>query len=1380
MAGTVKSDNVLARRVIQLERSDGKMSEQLESAIKSQPLDDFDATPAWVLLGEPGSGKTTAMRAQANNSQSVYLRIADFISGDLDESWRDKVLFLDGLDEVRASGSGEVLSRVQARLKQLRCTHYRLACRIADWRGSSDKEDLSRVLGLVPIELQLAAFTHEEKLELLTQLEVTDPSAFMNNAQEAGIMELLDNPQTMELLAAAVSRGEAWPTTRKDVYELACLKMAEEANKPRRNAMRLKAMATPEEIVNAAGYVMAVLLLSDQVGVALDADQVDHHYFLAADLPVTFANALLPTLSRQVILQSLDSKLFRPNETRAEQVIPVHRSIAEYLAARWLGKQLDQAHLPLSRLQSALLGEDGGVVAGLRGMYAWLTVCSGTAQSSLLQADVLAVIVYGDVSRMDVATKRKILSLLQQIFKQNPRGYWQLLRENAARFSGLVDERLIPELKHILKAQSTEGAATLRIAILWALLQAEPLELMNDALHDFITSRDDGDADAKELALEAWLAIPVITKAQKLQLLQAIEKGSVSDPSDALMGCLLGNLHPHLLDTAGVLEFLHEPKNESHHGSYYFFWVHQFLKTVEKKNAVLVMRHLQKLVPKEGFATDAYLKLLPVVLNKVLPLALAQSGDDATDAELFDWLHVGVGEHLSWQRSKESQECVAAWMNAHPNRYKGLLSECLKRSETQEQWNQKHWLLRDVLTGVNEPLGLDAWYLQQTEYLANDELINACLIESLRHQWFREGNELSIEAYEQWATGSPQRQQMLAAQMVCILDENTHWRLRRQVDKTRRQNEHAQRKREATKNIAPYLDAIAAGKASAGAMYNVTMAWQGRLMESHGENPRQRIDHAFENGEAVYAAASKGLPLCIERTDLPSIDEILALSVKNEEHLIRPACLLGMELRYAQEPAAIDQLPEPTLQKMAAFWLTYSCHPTPDWWHYLVKTYPHVIADVFVTYVLSALRTKATHVTALYELRADSGSHALALAVTPRLLQGFPVRATKDQGINSLSELLKIGVLLLPEETLEICKTKLTKRSLDETQKTLWLGAATLLGGKKYEDKLFAHLGTSEARVQDLLALSDDSARGRGVSIAALYWPLLVKQKLIELLTPHAQFERPNGAYTVTDAMTNAERIQAWINQIVNAGSPQAKAVLDHLQTQVHLQPKLRYLLESAQATMTQRLRETNFHFLSVKEASALLGNQAPVHIQDLQALVLNHLQDIQREIQTRNDDGYRLFWNEVNGECDTPKYENSCRDALLGRLKEKLNRYGVSCDPEGDFSRDKRADIQISFQTQMKLAIEVKRAQHTDLWEAAETQLAANYAIDPLASEYGLYLVLWFGADPKFQTSPKDGGKRAVTADELQQRLTAHLAARYKPKIQVFVLNVDHRQEQG
>ena len=112
----------------------------LAPAAGSRPLAACRDLPAYVLLGDPGAGKTTALQgeyAALGSRRALLISARDFLTFEPRAEWRDKTLFIDGLDEVRAGSSDArtPFDAIRARLDALGRPPFRLSCRAADWLG---------------------------------------------------------------------------------------------------------------------------------------------------------------------------------------------------------------------------------------------------------------------------------------------------------------------------------------------------------------------------------------------------------------------------------------------------------------------------------------------------------------------------------------------------------------------------------------------------------------------------------------------------------------------------------------------------------------------------------------------------------------------------------------------------------------------------------------------------------------------------------------------------------------------------------------------------------------------------------------------------------------------------------------------------------------------------------------------------------------------------------------------------------------------------------------------------------------------------------------------------------------------------------------------
>lgn len=1326
-----------------------KAPDQQNTSVENLPedLQEFRAQAAWVMLGEPGAGKSEALEMEAEATNGIYLRIDEFINTDPEADWKGKTLFLDGLDETRASGgSDNTLQQLCRQLKRLGNPRFRVACRAADWYGSTDRCDLERSSpdGQLDV-LLLEPLTGEDTLNILRENHgIPDPLKFVEEAEKRGVADLLDNPQTLGLLAQAI-RGNQWPGTRDETYRLACEKLAKEASKRHRDKNR-KQPRDLEKVLAAAGQLSAVLLFSNKAGIAVDPERANERFPAIADCTPP---------DPQVASQAIGSKLFRP--AGEERVVPSHRSIAEYLAALWLARQIDSKGLPLQRVLNLLLGPDGGVVAGLRGLFGWLALHCHTARPRLIEADPLTVVVYGDVQPMSVAEKRLILTGLRCEAERFSAFRWDA--QTAHPFGALADPGLSEDFQNILQSPERDDASQSHTHCVLDVL------MYGDAQHKLaptaltIVRDDTWWTSVRRAALDVWLKLMTEPQAA-LSLLDEITEGRVTDHDDELAGTLLRHLYPAHLGPTALLRHLHEPKDSHLFGAYVRFWVRELLQSVPDDHLPIL---LDGFVDRPEFRShDPYERRLNQMADTLLARGITIYGDGIADERLYAWLGIGSDEYGHLQRDPVEKQTIANWLGIRPARYKVLLTLCFRKCEQHKHVAYCVGTQTTRLHHATPPEDIGLWHLEQASHEGNDDLARTHLGEAVSALMSGRGaSGLSLENLETWGTAHPERKHWLDPHLAWEIPK---WRTESVADKKTREENRAEARRNRSIELIEHLPAIQAGTAHANLMYQLAGVWANLYTDTPGESPAERFDSYCENGMEVRAVAEAGFRRCPERTDLPTVGEIIDLSIKQKEHFVRRPCLIGMELRWQDGAVEIEKLPEDILRRMIAFRLTDGTGNTPAWFTHLVRQRSALFAEVLVGYASTTLKASQDFVDSIYPLEHDPEYRAVATFAVPRLLETFPVQARSGQ-LNHLENLLKAALRYAPEDLKTLIRKKIAMKGMDVAQKIYWHAAATLLDSRSNEAALWRYIGKSEVRANYLSGFLSDRYATLNID-----YELSAKTlgKLIELIAPHAETEWPLGGGLVTDAMRRGDHVRALITRLGAMATPDAVEEIDRL-LGLHTLRKLKLALESARHQQRLRRRENEFRFLAPREVAQVLANEAPASDADLTALTLDHLDDIAQEIRQDNDNAFRAFWNIKNKKPTGQRDENECRNTLLTRLRARLSPQGIDCQPEGNYSNDKRADLRLSYRTDFELPIEIKCDWNRALWSALHEQLIGQYVKAP--DGHGIYLVLWFGGEGMPRAT--DGGKKPRSPEELRTRLTAQLDPMERQRIFVRVLDV-------
>lgn len=500
---------------------------------ESRPLKEFRDVPAYVLLGDPGAGKTTAFESEceALGKQACLITARDFLTFDPQShpEWHGKTLFIDGLDEIRvgANDARTPFDQIRWRLDALGKPHFRLSCREADWLGANDRRHLESVSSDSKVTvLRLNPLTDSDVADILNdRLDIGGAQAFIALAQERRVYELLKNPQTLEMLADVVAQGRRWPDSRKKTFDMACRQMIREHNEEHQVAQESNSPLASDQLLDAAGWLCAIQLISGVAGYTLHG-QADDDYPALDQCDYDSPEALRSALATKLFKSVSDNRFS-----------PVHRHIAEFLGARHLAQVIDREPLPARRIIALIAGEDGTVVTEMRGLSAWLAAHSKDARADLIERDPIGVGLYGDIREFSTDEKR---ALLESLDREASRLGSVLLK--TAPFGGLATPDMESVLREILEdSKRDKDHQTFTRFVLEILGEGSTLPGLSDVLLKMV--RDDTWwPDINVSALLAFIdTYPEgQDKTSKLEALLAdIDAGNVSGPNNQFLKNLL-------------------------------------------------------------------------------------------------------------------------------------------------------------------------------------------------------------------------------------------------------------------------------------------------------------------------------------------------------------------------------------------------------------------------------------------------------------------------------------------------------------------------------------------------------------------------------------------------------------------------------------------------------------------------------------------------------------------------------------------------------------------------------------------------------------------------------------------------------------------------
>lgn len=1279
----------------------------------------YHARSAVVVLGDPGAGKTTSfMDAAQLEKEAIYVTVRDFLTLRI-QRYENKTLFLDALDEMRGrtNDGRTTLDQLRGRLDELGCPRFRLSCRSADWYSPADAQKLSDVSpdGTITV-LKIEPLSGIEIAQIVSEKGI-DHEKFLKEAIERNVYTLLENPQTLLMLLDVVGQGR-WPDSRAELFSRAVEVLVREINPEHRRFTRTT--ISSNDLIKAAGYLSAILLCGGAEGVALD-DGVANSSYISIQTLAWPIEHLIETVRRRLF------RLQSPGH-----VIPIHRTVAEYLAAKFLSEQIT-ADLPLKRVLAIITGYDGGTLSDLRGLFAWLACLNQQHANLLIPIDPLGIVLYGDASLLSPSSKRLLIDNLVAKARQNP--FFRSVNRASRPFGALSSIEMEPVFRTILEDRDQHPIAV--SCVVDAIHYGYPLPSLGDALLGIV--RDGTCRDyLREDALEAFNRICENCTTDLLALLDDIQNDHVQDQNRELRAYLLRFLYPKFIGPADIVQYIIE-EPESYIGSY-ALWIRHDLCNMTKITDIPVI--LDAIVVTKAEINRRLRFSYRKFIGQLLIKGLSHYGEIISSDRLFNWLGVALDQHRMVILEEEDKSAIRNWLEAHSELVKRVFEYWLSISPI-EKLSMGIFKFWEQLQRISYPQGFAQWLIQLAVAQKNDDVANFLFREGvqLRTRVNRE-DAPSLDELFNFVDENPRFRITWQAELYCEIEQ---WRWE---DIQRTVSYRQERDADRTKRIrwlVEHLDSVRNGT-HIGAMNLLSKAYLGLFSDvDRTLKPRDRIA-SITNDECADAGLYglvRGLRQA--RSNAPTPEMIAETNAKSRRYDFGFTVLAGMDILSESSIDDVILLPDDVLGSALAYHYAMAYDQERNWVNVILQRRVDVASYVLETYWRIHFAHNCEHISGLYSLPRDENMVLVAQKVVLPLLQDFPKCRE-----NHLKNLLWSALLYSDKnELLILARYILNKPNfIRGVHRVLWYGVAFLLNPDEFGQKLQKYIRNDGAKAEKLFLLLFPS------------WPEERHLKSPELSVSMLGLIASIGGKTFLANKEGKfrEHIKTLIDLINHIASftdnesVQILRSLNELRSFASLHAELIHALD----VQAKKRREAMFKYPSISQVVTTMNGGPPANPADLQALVTDYLLQLRDDISHGSTDGFKTFWNvDKNGKPLSPCPENTCRDRLLDRLRDRLSPLGLAAEPEGHYARDKRADIKVLSGTILNLPIEIKRHYHTNLWTAPKDQLQKLYSQDPGSGGRGIYLVFWFGIEKKRTVPPQpEGIQRPINPEQLEAAL--------------------------
>ena len=1316
-----------------------------------------------VVLGEPGMGKTELMEKLGDSDDCKFFRAAHFLRQTDDPIPEDARLIIDGLDEVAAMEEGDPLHNVLKKLIACGKPRFVISCRSAEWRGATARFDIEDDYGHAPKVLNLQPLSEEDAIEVLArEVGLNRARDAIHRLKSTGLETFFQNPLNLEFITSIVKEQGNFPKTKAKLFDRAVASLRLEHNLNHSNSAL--ANLSEDEALDAAGSAMAVMLLTGEVSIS--KTQVGEGALCLSDLS--------GLTEIETVKAVLGSKLFRPDTPRDSAdprfFTPIHRTVAEFLGARWLAREVEKKSnsSQVTRRLLGLISAEGGVPASLRGLHAWLPKFSPERLGpGVIDRDSYGVLRYGDGDHLSASQVKQIIQGLRQLANFDP--YFRYDWWENISIKGLAHSELVEEIRCIIG--DTEESIYLRSLLLDAIngsniatkLRPDLQAIMFDAKRDFYERKKaciaiyhidnykfDWSAELVRLSNmsdneSTRLAVELIPEI-------GIEKFSEKQIADAIIA------HAGILNQKSV---------DSLHQSYGSLIELESNIPNERIKALLdeltaIVSPLREHDKWWDVDRNKGCRKISRFTEKIIAKQLQYDPSSVQPEQLWDWMRTLWSGQDDYDQDRRS---VSKLIGDNDQLRLGIQRLALFSPGTEDKYLLRLFHLKNLCEALSitnddarvhlsevvarcDPTERTRWIALVSQFRRDDELIPKD-IQAIALPYAADDQEL-----KDLLTKKPKR---------IKLSESDKKFKRRMRDQDRRERKNIEKTRA---EYTEHIDEVRLGELKW--IFYPAKAYLGMLSDLRSD---ESISEWF--GDDIMDAALIGFEAALFRRDLPTTKQIAEgyaeskiwnfafpmLAAAGQRHLngqgfrdlpdnLVSSLIIVAEHELPSSGGEFQGLKESLDSHIRGNHQIYEAHLRQ-------KFEPMLASDM-------------SHIPGLYRFVREDIERPLSTQLSLEWLEIFP-----ELPLNIVNELIDC-VIHAPKaelpgvwyELARIAEKRLGGLISDSDEEKVWRSVQFLINC----ETAIIHIPDITRENRDWLwsltsgfyNLHEPDRQAFPVKLDQLKW-IVAKFRYI-----WPQAGRPKGVMRGITNPWNATELHEWaIYQIAKDPSDEAALALSELRDMPH-DGYTNYIL-SAIANNHRVQIEAKFKSPSLVEIKAVLADQQPESAADVQSIVLDKISELQGRLRGDPLNPVNNFYDD-NGK---PRTENECRNQMLIALGELP--FGIQSPTEVAMPQGRRSDGAFVFGC-IEVPLEVKGQWHKEVWTAATSQLDRYYTVSYKSASKGIYIVFWFGKEVpagKRLKLPPTGGRKPQSPEDMRIALQTLITSGRQSDIAIVVLDV-------